>query len=213
MSEFSLESVFKTDGLERGNFLSRVFGLFNEEPVRLWAEMESSPYEYLGRPTLYPKEDSGWTTLDFAFRRREDGRIFVAEMKCEIAYESFRYMTLTRIEQVQRHLTEQKRQNKKSFPRFLEAARYPDRFQCRVTSRSGQRRDVAIDGAILVWGSVSVVGRKAVQSEFGFADILSVEEIINDLIQSGDASYAEFVRQRGQWSDELFQSLLGNQRA
>jgi hypothetical protein len=93
MSKFSLESVFKADGLEKGNFLSRVFGLFNEEPVRCWAEMESSPYEYLGRPTLYPKEDSGWTILDFAFRRRGDGRIFVSEMKCEIAYESFRYMT------------------------------------------------------------------------------------------------------------------------
>ncbi len=54
-----------------------------------------------------------------------------------------------------------------------EAATHPDYFKCGVTSRDGKRQDIAIDGAILVWGRVLEGGREAVKAEFGFADILS----------------------------------------
>lgn len=209
MTEFSLEKVFKSNGADRANFLSRLFGLFNEELVRLWGEMESAPYEYLGRPTIYPKDANGYTTLDFALRRRTDGCNFVTEMKCEIAYQGFRYMTLTGVEQVQRHISEQKKAGKVSFPRFVEAALYPDRFNCTVTTRNGKRSEIAIAGAILVWGNTSEAGRETVIEEFAFADVLSVQDIINELIQAGEQRYLDFVEQRGNWCRQLFSSLVG----
>ena len=209
MNQFSLKNVFKSGGLNKANFLSRIFGLFNEEPVRFWAEMESTPYDYLGRPTLYPKGERGRTTLDFAFRRKSDGSVFVAEMKCEIAYQNYRFMTLTEVKQVQRHLNDQAKINKKSFARFVESATRPDNFNCRVTSRSGHKREITINGSILVWGDVYSECRDKLIDHFGFGDILSVQDIINDLITAKDPNYLEFMEQRSDWSKHLFDALSG----
>ena len=42
-------------------------------------------------------------TLDFTLRSRRDGRIFAAEMKCEITYENYHSMTLRSRSQLDRH--------------------------------------------------------------------------------------------------------------
>jgi len=133
----------------------------------------------------------------------------VAEMKCEIAYQDFRYMTLNGIDQVQRHIDEQSKSGKKSFARFVEVATQPSQFKCMVTSRSGKRNEVPLDGAILVWGDVSDDGRKKVADEFGFADILSVQDIINKLIKARDAEYLAFLSKRSNWCRQLFDALEG----
>ena len=52
--DYSFEEFFKKEGKEpiRAKFLSRVFGVFSEELVRIWANDSRAPYANLGRPTL-----------------------------------------------------------------------------------------------------------------------------------------------------------------
>lgn len=43
---------------DRGKYLARVFGIFSEELVRIWAADPRAPYKNLGRPTLRMAEGS-----------------------------------------------------------------------------------------------------------------------------------------------------------
>ena len=194
---------------DRDTFLSRVFGLFNEEPVRIWGESEVAPYKYLGRPTLFPVGDTKYTTLDFALNRKNDNKIFVAEMKCELAYQSHKYMVLNSVDQVNRHLNDQAKTGKKSFERFVDSASNPDKYQCKVTDRGQRRSTIGFDGAILDWGKLSDAGRKAVIDQFGFEDVLCVESIINQLLAAKNESYRSFVDERMNWCQSMFDSLSG----
>ncbi|MGF1665790.1 MAG: hypothetical protein ACFCVC_05910 [Acidimicrobiia bacterium] len=101
---FMLEDVFRSPEPGRDKFLSRLFGLSNEEVVRAWAADERAPYEDLGRPTLRWPADAAWHTLDFTLRRRSDGAVFVAEMKCDLEFEGYRYIRLSDVHHVERHL-------------------------------------------------------------------------------------------------------------
>lgn len=46
------DELFHSKDPARDNFLSRLFGMFNEDIVRYWARDEQAPYENEGRPTL-----------------------------------------------------------------------------------------------------------------------------------------------------------------
>ena len=63
-----------------------------------------------------------------------------------------------------------------AFARFLAMARTPTAFEVRVAAKP-----LTADGAILVWGAVSEAGRVAVIERHGLAEVLSVEEMIDDL--------------------------------
>ena len=193
----SFEQLFQTTDSDRDKFLSRLFGIFNEEPVRIWCRQPGSPYEDLGRPTLTPPDGSRGSTLDFCLRRKSDAKTFVAEMKCELQYENYRCLTLTDAGQLDHHTG-------LAFQRFLQSARNPATFKVTVASQP-----IAVDGAILVWGNVSDEGRASVMTETGVADVLSLAQIINDLIQADNEEYRQFIQRRANWCNQLFAGLLG----
>lgn len=201
----SFEDVFKTANGQRDNFLSRVFAMLSEEPVRIWGESQESPYEYIGRPTLKAPGEARGQTIDFALKAKLDGRVFVAELKCELAFQNYGYLVLDSCAQVQRHIKERK----EAFLRFLAMARNPDTYVVSVTDRSGRSRVIKASGAILIWGSVTAEGRRAAKQEFGFADVLSLESIIRDLLESDNLAYLEFMAEREHWCVELFRGLRG----
>lgn len=203
-NKFDLQLLFHSDGVEKSNFMARVFGLFSEEPVRFWSEMSSSPYEYLGRPTICRKGENAkpWT-LDFAFRRKSDSLNFVAEQKCELAFENGRRMTLDSNSQIERH------RDKPAFVEFLNAASLPDSFNCSVTTRTNRKTTIQFSGAILVWGRTTPEGRDSAISHYGLADVLSMEAIVNDLLREENRPYREYIEKRMRWCDDLFSALLG----
>mgnify|MGYP000523508818 CR=1 FL=1 len=84
-------AAFKRPGApgSRGKYLSRVFGIFSEEIVRIWAADPRAPFEDLGRPTLRVDGEDGYSTLDFTLRSRDTELIFPAELKCEIEYQGY----------------------------------------------------------------------------------------------------------------------------
>lgn len=199
----SFVDVFKTSNSQRDNFLARLFAMFSEEPVRIWGESDDAAYEYLGRPTLKRPGESRGRTIDFALKSKGDGRVFVAELKCELAFQNYGYLVLNSVAQVQRHVKERK----EAFVRFVDMARDPAAYAVSVTDRSGRSRPIDASGAILVWGSVTEEGRRAVMEEFGFTDVLSVEEIIGDLLRTENRAYLSFITERERWCSELFRAM------
>ncbi len=193
-------SIFKQpeSPASRGKYLARVFGIFSEELVRIWAADPRAPYEDLGRPTLRLADGQPGSTLDFTLRSRDTGKVYVAEMKCEIEYQNYKYLVLTEPEQLMHHA-------KPAFAAFLAAAAKSREVRAYVGKKL-----VPIDGAILVWGAATPEGRTLVTARHGFAAVLTLAEIVNDLQSWASKPYRELLTELRQWSDELYESLLGH---
>jgi hypothetical protein len=181
----------------RDKYLSRLFGLFSEEVVRAWCACPEAPYQDLGRPTLCEPGQTRGHTLDFTLRRRASTQGYVAELKCELEYENYRYLTLTRSDQLRHHTSV-------AFAKLLAVARDPGAL---IVRRQGQSERV--DGAILVWGALTPEGRDAVMQDYGFADVLSVEAMVADLQRWAPERWTSLLRRYRGWTIELFDFLAG----
>lgn len=184
----------------RGKYLSRIFGIFSEEIVRMWASDRRCPYEDLGRPTLRKQGEKAGSTLDFTLRHKETGKSYIAELKCEIEYQNYKYLVLSDIKQLVHH-------NKAAFFALLDAAAKSPGQQTFVGGK-----ELAIDGAILIWGAATPEGKRAVIDTYGFSEILTMAEIIYDLRGWGYEPYRKLIEDRRSWSNELFDALLAPQR-
>jgi hypothetical protein len=193
----SFDAFFHSTTPRRDKFLSVVFSQFSERLVRAWCAEPASPYEDLGRPTLWDQTLSTRQTIDFTLKSRSTGRVYVSELKCELEFESYRYLTLTGSHQLLHH-------NKEAFQRFLALARDPQSFVVRVNAKA-----TPVDGAILVWGAVSAAGRLQVMRDHGFADVLSVESMLADLNKWRPSAWLGLVRDYRSWTLELFDLLDG----
>ena len=180
----------------RAKFLSRIFGIFSEKIVELWAQDSRAAYENLGRPTIKIAGAARGHTLDFTLRKRSSGEVFVAEMKCEIEYQDFRYFVLERVEQLEHH-------DKPAFATLLRVAAGTPGQTVHLKGKS-----IVTHGAILVWGSASLEGRKAVMAAKGFHDVLSMADICRDLSRWKHAGYEALISERQTWCNELFDALL-----
>lgn len=179
----------------RGKYLSRVFGIFSEEIVRLWASHPRCTYEDLGRPTLWKDEAPERSTLDFCFREKESGRVFAVELKCEIEFQGYRYLVLSDVKHLAHHA-------KPAFRVLLDAAaRHPG------VRAAIKGRPIPLDGAILIWGAATPEGRQQVIADKGFAAVLTMSDIVEDLHHWRCAAYAELLAQRRAWANEMFAAL------
>lgn len=201
MDQETFRGLFQREGAPaaRSKFLSRVFGIFSESIVQIWAEDERAPYKNLGRPTLVRQSPVRSPTLDFLFECRRTGRRFVVEQKCEIEFNSFRYFTLTGPDQLRHH-------NKPAFAAFLAAASgsAPGSRDWKV----GNQR-MTVGGAILIWGAVTPDGRNAVIEETGLYDAIGLDRIIAECAEWRPNAYCRLVSERHQWCEELFGFLDG----
>jgi hypothetical protein len=175
--------------------LSRIFGIFSEEIVRLWCAHPEAPYDDLGRPALRGADKSA-STLDFSFQRRHDGAMFVGELKCELEYQGYRYMVLENCNQLTHH-------NKEAFAAFLRAARSPG--ECSVSVKG---KEIVVEGAILVWGDATAEGRQAVMQQYLFADVLTVADVLRDLNRWNSPRWRDFISERRAWVNEMFDGLV-----
>ena len=190
---------------EEAKFLSRLFAIFSEGIVRIWGESEQSKYKgSLGRPTIYTYKNKRYT-LDFTFEDQA-GKIYIVEMKAELQYEKFKYMVLKnrseepKVDFLNHHL------KKEAFKLFIN----PNSSEVREIKVNGESKKV--DGSILIWGSISKNFNLDLfnkEENIQLHDILSVENMIDDLIASENKEYFEFVGKYRQWSGRLFDTLTG----
>jgi hypothetical protein len=167
----SFEDFFRSETPARDKFLSRLFGLFSEDVVRHWSGCPEAQYQNLGRPYLRPVGETKGYTLDFTLRNR-DAKTFVAELKCELEWDHYKYLRLTDASQLAHHT-------------------------------------LAVNGAVLVWGATTPAGCEAVRSTYGFADVLSVEAMLDDLRRWHCESWSVRVAEVGTWCSELTEFLGG----
>jgi hypothetical protein len=188
-----LEDIFQTGSAARDNFRSRLFGMFSEDIVRYWAANEQAPYACIGRPTIW--DGPAFATVDFTLQA-PDGRVYVAEQKAEMAWMNYAYLRLDRSGQIAHH------QGKRAFDWFLEAAREPGR---RIVKNNG--KPIKVDGAILVWGAVTAPGRAAAITDYGFADVLGLEDMLADLSAWQDPAWTAHVNELASHAAGLFEAL------
>jgi len=196
--------VFESEDLKsaRAKFLSRVFGIFSEEVVKVWARNSYAPYENLGRPTLRRIDDGARHTIDFTLKDRRTKAVFVAEMKCEIQYQNFAYFVLKGDDQLEHH-------EKPAFRAFLEAARRPSESQPQKWKVFVKNHEIAVEGAILIWGAATEDGKAQVKQCRGFHDVLTLAEICRDLRNWDCEEFKGLLREHQRWCNEMFDSLLG----
>jgi len=191
--------IFQSGDAARAKFLSRVFGIFSEDIVKLWTGDSRAPYENLGRPTLGKRGVDGpkKPQLDFTLRdRRKNEAVFVAEMKCEIEYQNFKYFTLRSNDQLDHH-------KKPAFDAFLQVARSPDDWKVSVN-----KREIPIKGAILIWGDATPGGKDQVKQHRKFHEVLTIVEICQDLRSWKCEQFERLLADRRRWCNEMFSELL-----
>lgn len=181
----------------RDKFLSRIFGIFNEEIIRIWCENDKSPFTNIGRPTIYDYNGKHFT-LDFLLKDSEN-RLFVAEMKCEIEYQKYKYLTLNEAKQLKHHCS------KRAFELFLELSHTPKKFDVKCNH---QNQDIA--GTVLIWGRTSNVGEIEVKQKFNINHVISTEKVIADLIEWEDSEFKILINSYKNWANQLFDGLLGD---
>ncbi len=183
-----MKDFFDKNDERRANFLSRVFGIFSEEIVRVWIDDERAPYRCGGgRPKLQHGDKK--RIIDFTLQERSTNRIFVAEMKCEIAYKNFKFLTLTNPQQLDHH-------KKDAFNAFLDYAGKPNVAVI-------QKVPVKTHGAILIWGNTSQVGIDAVMAEYRFHDVLAISNILSDLREWQTPAWTKLLREVQTWNNDL----------
>jgi hypothetical protein len=192
MAEISFARIFKSTDSAQDKFLSRLFGIFSENIVRTWCQDDRSKYRDLGRPTIRNRTERRGSTLDFTLQSRQNGRIFIGELKCELEYDNYRYLALTSLSQLDHHKGE-------AFAKFLDIAKNPGKYSVTV-----EGKNIRVDGSVLVWGSVTADGRIAVVKESRFEDVLSLEEIIADLLDWDSEGYRRLIEDRAAWCQNLF---------
>jgi hypothetical protein len=197
-TDSELESLFRSGDAARDAFRSRLFGLFSEDIVRFWCRNDRATYRDIGRPTLWKSGE--YATLDFTLESRADGRRYAAELKAEMAFEGYRYMRLLDASQLAHHSA------KRAFAWLLELAGSPTSFEVRVAARP-----VEVAGAILVWGATSPAGRVDAISKCHFADVLSLEHMLQDLHSWSDPGWQSRVTELRAWSDGVW-DMLGGRR-
>lgn len=191
----SFDRFFRTMEPARDKYLARLFGLFSEQIVRCWSAVPEAAYEDLGRPTLLEPGESRGSTIDFTLRSRAAGKVYVAEMKCELEYENYRYLRLADPAQLRHHTST-------AFERFLRVAKDPTSMTVRLRGKP-----LAVDGAVLVWGAVEPEGRARVMAEHAIADVLSLEAMVDDLDRWSPPEWRAFVGRYRDWTNELFDFL------
>jgi len=175
-------------------FLARVFGIFNEKIVRIWCEAPWSRFSDLGRPRIIPPGGGKAYSLDFTLQS-QDKSTFVAEMKCWVGYQNYKLLTLQNAEQLDEL-------EGPAFNAFKEVAINPSR--CKVSVDGTEQ---PVDGAILIWGDVAEAGRIAAKHRYKIFEVLSLKDIIDELIARKHQPYFMFLDERRRWCEHLYRGL------
>ena len=131
-------------------------------------------------------------------RERNTDKLYIAEMKCELEYERYRYLRLDSPKQVRHH-----EKNGMAFRKFLEVARNPTSVAVTVN-----QKPVEISGSVLVWGAATPKGVEAVVRKYDLHDLLTIEDMLPQLRANPPAEWSERIKDLRAWSMELFDFLL-----
>jgi hypothetical protein len=193
-----LQNLFNRQGSRRDNFNARLLGTFSEDIVRCWCSHPNAQYKFLGRPTLKKRNDSRGWTLDFLFCDQQDRR-YVGELKCWPAFERGKFLVLRKVEQF-KYLEE----TSQAFGHFLKMAENPSEYGVTIP---GDKKPQPVSGCILVWAAFTDEGRNAVMQKFCMKDVLSLQKMIEQLVEWNKQEFSKLLQTRQDWCASLFNAL------
>lgn len=183
-------------------FGARVPGLFAEDAVRAWCHLPDSPYEaLLGRPTLKMPGRSRGHTLDFILRRRGSASYYVAELKAWPAFERGRFAVLDDPAKVDRAVP----YSRAAMEVLLRFARDPSPWNVTADGKPIP----CVEGAILIWASVTPDGRAKTIERYGFADVLGLDRMVAVLAEQRPADWLDYIGARRRVCEDLFDLVTG----
>jgi hypothetical protein len=200
MSRF--ENIFdrkKTELSRQHNFQARLFGIFNEEIVRIWAKSNSDGYCDLGRPTVY-LSNGKHPTFDFTLQK--DEKNYLTEMKCWLPFENYKYFELNDAEQLGKVAKDG------AFKVFMDIAQQLTDFTVKV---SGAKEATPIHGVILIWGKVKSDKKEEIKNATKIHEILALEDIIEDLLEAQNKEYTNLIARYREWSNSFFDMLVSKE--
>jgi hypothetical protein len=197
VKKIDIKEVFGNSG-EESKFLSRFFALFSEEITKIWANENRKKWKYknLGRPTIYKTQNNQEkrSTLDFTFKNKK-GDIFVVEQKCWIQYQDFKFLNAT-AEDIMKELYGYI---------FIE---YLDNVKNKAYKVKVNQEIKNISGVILIWAKIDEDNRKKLMNEFKFADVISMENIIQELVNEDNQEYKELIRKYKKYVDDFCKNII-----
>ena len=141
--------------------------------------------------------------------RVKNGKYFVAEAKCYLAYDNFKELVLTT----------------KSLESMLS---YGDNFQffCELGTEMRPYEKYRFwaadadekfkpDGKILLWAKIDKDEEVDLKRKYEFSDIFSIEDAITDMVKEAKngspygKEYSNLISKYKEWSAELFNKLIG----
>jgi hypothetical protein len=189
----TFDSLFQHHDPERSRFLDGLFSLFARVVVRCWATDEHAPYADLGRPTLRQVGGSRGSPLDFAFQEKRRKHAYGVLLYCDPVGDG----PLRDANQITALSAT------RTFAAFLDAAAQPSAYSLTVGGM-----DYPLIGSILIWSSLeSKKTRAMIRKTYAFHDILSVEDMIRDLIEWKNRDYQMLLDRRTAWCYDFFRGL------
>lgn len=187
----------------RDNYIARVFGIFNESIIRIWCNSEHSPYENLGRPTIYSKSNNRErSTFDFTLKQRENKTIYIAEMKCWLSYCNYKYLELNSSCDLFKFSKESN-----SFKRFLDFSKDQTDYVVKVKHGIKSLEKKEVNGTILIWPKVNKEQKDNLIKKYNLSDIISLENVINDLLEHNNQDYIDLLNEKQNWFEYLITEL------
>jgi Lhr-like helicase len=188
----NLWDIGKSNDLEKDKFISRFFGIFNESIADIYFKSPFSKYKNIGRPTIKINDER--YTLDFTLKHNESEKLYICEMKSEMQYRNYMRLELENIEQI-------KSFTKKAFKYFLDIANNSKKYKIEVNKKT-----IKVDGIIMLWGKITNDSNKLneFRKTFNVYDILSLENMINEMIKNNYSDYYQFINKKNDWVNEFF---------
>jgi len=204
--EKSFLDINLSNAEERANYLARIFAIFYEELIEVW--LKAKGFESLGRPTIY---DKNWKSLrkTFDYTLKKNGKYFIVEAKCYLAYDNFKELVLTT------KAIESMLSYGDNFQFFCELGTEKEPYEKYCFWAVDADEEFKPDGKILLWAKVDKNEEPELKRKYIFSDIFSIEDAINDMIKeakNGSPSgkeYSNLISKYKGWSDELFNKLIG----
>ena len=184
------------------HILSRVFAIFSEDIMRLYFNGVNSKYSDLGRPSRKKGRDG--PVWDFTIE--DDGKLYVAEMNCEISLDGYKYACLDSEKWVKRQ------EDSNNFGVLMKIAKGEDRKPVRISSSTDKalRDGFVPDGVVIIWGSVDSSTRQSLIAKYDkLHDVLSVEDAISKLILK-EPGYLSLIDRMKHLIDEFYDRLSGS---
>jgi hypothetical protein len=196
------DNLFANLDKEGSSFIAKMLGIFSENLIDFWTANENCKYKNLGRPDIFDKSGNKLAQLDFTLQNKITGKCFIVEQKNLVAYNNGRIRNMTNEGSFIKSFESWSKTKSKHTPAWNIFLGPLNEYKVQVRGKP-----LSEFGKILIWSKVDVQNKSILCSKLSLDEILSLEQIHNELISWNDNIYIEWLNKRIDWTKELFNQL------